>query len=278
MSKKILQIFNIFLDFLFKFLLLKFFVKFLKKYKLFIFFTLFLFLGAFTLWFASWDSSDFLNFKQSLIDFSKNHSFLSLLSFFIFYFIVSLLGLPGTAFLGSIGGFVFGFFKGFFVSLTAVVLGSCFAFLVVRFFFRDFFIKSLKKRKKIMYLNKFYDRLKENEAYYLATFRMFPFSPLAVTNIVMGLGKMRLRIFLFVCFITILPYLLIYVHIGSKLSQLKSWNDLYDFNLLLSFTLLAFFPLSVKLIVKRFKREKFDFSSKEDLADSDLEDILTNQS
>jgi len=70
-----------------------------------------------------------------------------------------------------------------------------------------------------------------------------------------------------VCFLTIIPYLLIYVGIGSQLSQMKSWNDLYEPDLLLSFSLLAILPLFIKYLfryLKKIRKKKFDFE------DSDL--------
>ena len=279
MTKKIFHIFDIFLDFLIKVLLLKAFFKFLRNYRVFILSVLALILLALVAWFGTWSSSDFLNYKQKLIHLSEAHSALSLFSFFGVYFIVSLLGLPGTIFLGVIAGFVFGFLKAFFVSLAAIMFGSCSAFLIVRFFLRDFFIKSIKKRKKIIRLNKIYNRLKKNEIYYLITFRLFPFTPLAVTNIVMGLGGMKFNVFSFICFVTILPYLLIYVHIGSQLSQLKSWDDLYEPNLLISFIFLTFFPLLVKLIFKLLKKPFFNFAEADGFIEPDVnaKEITVNQ-
>ena len=279
MTRKIFHIFYIFLDFLFKALWLKAFFDFLKKNRFFILSALALILFALIAWLATWSSSDFLTYKQKLINLSETHSVLSLVSFFGVYFIVSLLGLSGTIFLGSLAGFVFGFVKAFFISLAAVMFGSCSAFLIVRFFLRDVFMKSIKKRKKVIRLNKIYNRLKKNEIYYLITFRLFPFTPLAVTNIVMGLGKMKFSVFSFICFATILPYLLIYVHIGSQLSQLKGWDDLYEPNLLISFTLLAFFPLLVKLIFKLLKKPLFHFAEPDGFIESDLnvKEITMNQ-
>ena len=277
MSKKILHIFDIFLDFLLHAIWLKSFVKFLKKYRIF-FLSLFgLALLSLGFYFSTWDQKDFLLFKRNLLSLLETHKFASYFFFCLFYFIFALFGLPGTAFLGAVGGFIFGFVKGFFFSLFAVLLGSCMAFLVVRFLLRDFFLKSLKKSKKALRLNKIYSRLKENEIYYLFMFRLFPFAPLAITNIVMGLSQMSFKAFFMVCFLTILPYLLIYVDIGSRLFQLESWVDLYDPGLLISFTLLAVLPLFTKYLfryLKKMKKKKFELENSE----LNAEELIIEQS
>ena len=261
MSKKIFHIFDSFLDFFLHAIWLKSFVKFLRKYKSFFLSLLGLFFLTLVLYFSTWSQEDFLNYKKNLLTLSETHKLLSYFIFFTVYFIFALLGLPGTVFLGAVGGFIFGFPGAFVFSLLAVVLGSCCAFLVIRFLLRDFFIKSLKKSKKAVRLNKVYSRLKENEVYYLIMFRLFPFAPLAITNIVMGLGKMRFKVFSFVCFLTIIPYLLIYVTFGSKLSQLESWDGLYDPILIISFSLVAVLPLLTKYLfyfLKKIKKKEFE--------------------
>jgi len=260
MSKKIFHIFHIFLDFLLHAIWLKSFVKFLKKYRAFFLSLLALFLLALGIYLSTWDQEDFLLYKKNLLFLSEEYKLLSYFLFSFFYFLFAFLGLPGTASLATVGAFIFDFLKGFLFSLFAVMLGSCFAFIVIRFLLRDFFIQSVKKSKKIYKLNKIYARLKENEIYYFLMFRLFPFAPLAITNIVMGLSPMNFKVFFLVCFLAILPYLLIYAGIGSRLSQLEDWADLYDPGLLISFTLLAVLPLATKYLfryLKKFKKNKF---------------------
>ena len=129
--------------------------------------------------------------------------------------------MPGATVLNVIGGFLFGFLKGTLLSVFAVSIGSGFAFLLSRYFFRDFFLKkSGAKMKKI------YGHLRGNEVYYLFAFRLFPFIPLLFTNMIMGLSSIRFSVFFIVSFITLLPHLAIYANIGSQLSQLE---DLHGF-------------------------------------------------
>ena len=278
MSKKIFHIFDAFIDFLLKVIWLKPFFKFLKRYKKIFLALLGLIFLALILFFSTWDQNDFLFYKKKMISLSETHKSWSYFVYFMFYFAFALLGLPGTAFLGVVGGFIFGFLKAFIVSLFAVMLGSSASFLIVRLLLRDFFISSLKKSKKALKLNKIYSRLKENEVYYLFMFRLLPITPLAITNIVMGLGEMKFKVFFIICFLTIAPYLIIYIGIGSKLSQLEAWEDLYDPILLVSLTLLAVLPLLTKYIFrflkKRLKKEDFD------LKDTDLisEDFIVEKS
>ena len=271
MAKRIFHIFHIFMDFLLKKIWLKSFVKFLQKYRKIFLSLLVVVLGILVFYLSTWDHNDFLFYKNKLLSLSETHRFLSYCLYSLICFIFAFLGLPGAVFLGAIGGFIFGFLQAFVLSLVSSMLGFFFTFFMLRFFLRDFFIRSLKKSKKAKKLNKIYSRLKQDEIFYLSMFRLFPVTPLAITNIVMALGEMKFKVFNLICFLTIVPYLTIYVSIGSKLSQLEGWDDLYDPGLLVSFSCLALLPLAVKYLYHYLKQmRKKRYKQMEDLNSEDF--------
>ena len=226
----------------------------LKKYKVF----LIVFFGACVLlfleWFKTFDLNELIEYKKNLLALSEDRPFFLSLSFFLIYFFIAVLSIPGTTVLNVLGGFLFGFAKGTVISIFAVSFGACGTFLLTRYFLRDFFIK--KEGKK---LNKIYSILEKDSLYYLFALRMFPFTPFFFTNIAMGLSSMKLSVFYVISLIALLPGLAIYANIGSQFSQLENLRDFTAPNLLLSFSLIGIFPLFVKYLfrfLKKFKKSK----------------------
>ena len=208
-------------------------------------------------WFKTFDLKEIIEYKKSLLFLVQDRPLVLSVSFFLIYLFVSTLSLPGTTVFNIIGGFLFGFIKGTLISVFAVSLGSCGAFLFTRFFLRDFLIK--KGGKKI---KKIYNILEKDTAYYLFALRVFPFTPFFFTNITMGLSSIKLSVFYAVSFISLLPGLAVYANIGSQFSKLENLQGFVAPNLLFAFALIGLFPLFIKYFLKFLKRFK---KSKEDL-------------
>ncbi|MCZ0933185.1 MAG: VTT domain-containing protein [Oligoflexia bacterium] len=199
-----------------------------------------------------------MSYKKQLFYLIQEQPFLTAVFFFLVYVLASTVSLPGTTVLSIAGGFLFGFAPGLLISLFAVSLGSGFAFLITRHFLRDFFVKKAGSK-----LEKLYSHLEQDETYYLFAFRLFPFTPLFFTNMLMGLTSMRLNVFFTVSFIAFLPTLFVYVNMGSQLSRLEDWSGLSDPSFLFAFALMGLFPLTVRYsfkFLKRFKKSREEFS------------------
>ena len=245
------KIFFGFLDILLRVLSLKPLVKFLKKYKMFglVFLTALAFL--FAEWLKTFSIDEILEYKQSLLRGVHKQPFSFGLSFFLIYFLVSTISLPGTTVLAVLGGFFFGLVKGVTLSIFAVSLGSSLAFFITRFFLHGFFMKKGGKR-----MQKIFKFIQQDEIYYLFAFRLFPFTPLFFTNLIMGLSSIKFRAFYVVSFISLLPVVAIYANIGSQISQLETTRGLVEPNILFSFALMGVFPLCVRYLLKFLKRLK----------------------
>ena len=213
-------------------------------------------------WLKTFNLQEIIEYKKSLLYLVQDRPLTLSLSFFLVYLLVSILSLPGTVFFNIIGGFLFGFVKGVALAVFALSIGSSITFLISRFFLRDFFI-----RKGGDKLNKICEKLKKDEAYYLFALRWFPFVPLFFTNVIMGLGSIKLSVFYVISFLSFLPIVAIYINMGSQLSQLEDLQGLVAPNLLFAFALIGLFPLFVKYLfrfLKRFKRSKEEFPLESD--------------
>ena len=243
------KLFTTFLDILIRVLHIKPIIKILKKYKPLLFVLLTGLFFLFIEWFKTFNRGEIIEYKKSLLHLVQDQPLTLSLSFFLIYLVFATLSLPGTAFFNVIGGFLFGFIQGTLLALFAVSIGSSFTFLLTRFFLRDFFIKRGGPK-----MNKIYDLLKKDSAYYLFAFRLFPFTPLFFTNMVMGLSSIKLSVFYIISVISFLPLLAIYTNMGTQLSHLENLQGLVEPNLLFAFALIGLFPLFVKYLLRFFKR------------------------
>ena len=243
------KLFSIFLEILVKVLQIRPILRILKRYKILI---LIIFAGLFialVLWLRTFSLLDILNYKKQIFDLIQDKPLLTVVSFFFMYVLVATISFPGTTVFSIMGGFLFGLTEGVFICLFAVSIGSCFSFLITRYFLKDFFMKKAGSK-----LEKIYNRLKKDEVYYLFAFRLFPFTPLFFTNMLMGLTSMRLIVFFTASFIAFLPTIFIYVNMGSQLSELEDWSGFTDPDFLLASVLMGVFPLVVKYSFKFLKR------------------------
>ena len=241
----------IFFDILLRIFYIKTILKAFRKYIVAVFVLLIALFFVLMEWFKTFEIKEIVEYKQSLLYLAHDYPLALSVSFFLAYVLISTISLPGTTVLNIIGGFLFGFVKGTVLAIFAISIGSSFAFLLTRFFLRDFFIKRGGVKMK-----KIHNHLNENEIYYLFAFRLFPFTPLFFTNMIMGLSSIRLSVFYIISFITLLPQLAIYANIGSQISQLEELQGLIEPNLLFAFSLIGLFPLSVKYMFKFFKKFK----------------------
>ena len=249
---------SLILDIFSRLLRVKPFTRFFKKYKLQV--ILFLVLvgilcveGLKTL-----DFQGLIDYKRWLLYWVQDHPLVASLSFFLVYMFLAILSLPGSTILSFIGGFLFGFVKGTLFSVFALSFGSGISFLLFRFFFRDLFIKKGRKKMKRIYMV-----LKKDEVYYLFAFRMFPFIPLFLATITMGLSSIKFTSFYVISFIAFLPLVGIYVNMGTQISQLEDIQGLMAPNSLIAFSLIGIFPLCVKYLfkfLKKFKKSDKDLS------------------
>lgn len=165
------------------------------------------------------------------------------------------LSLPGAVVLTLVFGWYFGFVQGLVIVSFGSTAGATIAFLMSRYFLRDWVERSMKTR-----LAGINAALEREGALYLFTLRLIPAVPFFVVNAFMGLTKIRVTTFWWVSQIGMLPGTAAYVYAGSTVPSLdilakEGVSQVLSWQLVLAFAILGLSPLVIKKIVSAFARK-----------------------
>ena len=169
----------------------------------------------------------------------------------LIYIVVTALSLPGAAVMTLAGGALFGFVVGTIVVSFASTIGATLACFVSRFLLREWVQK--KFGDKLKSINK---GIQDEGAFYLFTMRLIPVFPFFVINLVMGLTKMSLLTFYWVSQVGMLPGTMVYINAGKELAKIESLSGILSPSLLISFTILGIFPITVKKLMSWYRTKK----------------------
>lgn len=202
--------------------------------------------------FLEWDESKFISYlqfkQQNLLLYIESHFFLSVSLFFLFYVLITSLSIPGSVFLTILAGALFGLSWGVATVALASSLGANISFLMSRFLFRSFLLNHMNKKLKDK-IAIFEQHFKKDGAWYLLSLRLAPVFPYVMTNLLMGITSIPMKIYFFVSFIGMLPSCFVYVYAGTELAKVKTIGDIISFPIFLSLLCLGLFPfLGMKLI------------------------------
>ena len=203
---------------------------------------------------------DFLNWEtlakkeQTLQDWRERHVAKAVVLSFLVYVFVAGLSLPGTALLTLFLGWFLGFGLGLLVVSLASSAGATLAFLISRFFLRDFVQNKFGNCLKT--LNK---TLQQEGAFYLFTLRLVVVVPFFITNLAMGVTPIRTWTFWWVSQLGMLPGTAVYVYAGASFPTLsdlaeKGGQGILTPQMLLAFLLLGLFPVFAKKLLKRLRQ------------------------
>ncbi len=142
------------------------------------------------------------------------------LIYFLVYVLGTVLFVPGTALtLGS--GLLFGVLRGTILVSLASVSGATLAFLIARYFGREWTLRRLERYPKFKLMDR---AIGESGFKLVLLMRLQPvFLPFAILNYALGLTRVRLRDYVLASWIGMLPATTLYVYIGTSL---KSVSDL----------------------------------------------------
>ena len=197
--------------------------------------------------YISWE--EFNRHRESLEELCSHYPFLAKGLYFLVYLLAASISLPAITLFTFIGGALFGVIWGVILVSVASTLGATIAFLIVRFLLRDFFHIKFQKDVEI-FLKKF----EKGGAWYLLSLRLVPVMPYFLTNILMGFTNLPIRVYALISQLGMLPATLVYVNAGSQLSRAESPGDFISLPLIISFSLLALFPLLMKKLLEFFKK------------------------
>jgi len=191
--------------------------------------------------------------EAELREYQQQHPFLVYSMAFGLYVAVTGLSLPGATVLSLAYAWYFGLFRGLVLISFASTLGATLAFLLSRYFLRDFIQNRFGEK-----LAAFNSNLEKEGAFYLFTLRLIPVVPFFVINVVMGLTPMKTKTFWWVSQVGMLAGTAVYVYAGSSVPDLatlaqKGVSGILRPRLLVAFVILGLFPLVAKRLLVRFK-------------------------
>jgi uncharacterized membrane protein YdjX (TVP38/TMEM64 family) len=139
-----------------------------------------------------------------------------ILAYILFYTLIVVFILPAVIFtLGA--GFVFGFWLGLLVILSAIALGSTVAFLIARHALGPDVGRKLMKHPKLNQLNK---GLRAEGWKIVMLSRLVPGFPFKLSNYFFGVTAISFKAFFFGNLAGVLPFMLVNIYVGSMAGEL----------------------------------------------------------
>jgi len=169
------------------------------------------------------------------------------LIFFTSYIILTSLSLPVALVLGLLAGMIFDNIIAIILISFASSIGATFAFLISRYFFRDFIENRYSRQYQIIN-----DGIRKNSGYYIFALRMCVLFPFFLVNLVMGLTTVKTIQYYIVSQIGMLPGTIIIVSLGDKLIGTLTSDISIDLHLVILLTAFGLLPLLSRLFFRKF--------------------------
>lgn len=183
--------------------------------------------------------------RDSLLAFTDANFAAAVAIFIGTYILVAGLSLPGAVILTLAGGFVFGAgLATLFINIGATT-GATLAFLTARYVLRDAVEQRFGTR-----LGPFQEGFAKNAFSYLLTLRLIPLFPFFVVNLVSGLTRVSVGIYVAATAIGIIPGSFVYAYAGRQLGTINSLKEIVSPNVIGAFVLLGLLAL-VPVVYKR---------------------------
>jgi uncharacterized membrane protein YdjX (TVP38/TMEM64 family) len=185
--------------------------------------------------------------RELLAQFVMAHYGWAVLMYMLWYVVIVTLALPLTALSTVVGGFFFGTIPAVIYTNIGATVGATSFFLLVRYLWRDIVQKQYQHR--LVWFNA---QVKLHGAYYLISMRFLAFIPFFVENLLAGLSEVSAWTFAWTTSVGIIPGSLVYAFAGKQFTTINSIRDIFSFNIVLAFALLALLAL-VPIFVQRYR-------------------------
>ena len=205
----------------------------------------------------NWLNLEYLAGVETVVkDYYHRHPVVVYLLAFAIYALVTGFSIPGATGMSLVYGWFFGFARALVIVSFAAALGATIAFLLCRYFFRQWVQDRYGEQ-----LKKFNEELDRDGAFYLFCLRMTPIAPYFVINAVMGLTRMRVATFWWVTQIGMLPITVINIYAFSQIPDLQTISDRgieaviepsKMVQIMIALTLLGLFPLIAKKFFSKY--------------------------
>jgi len=188
--------------------------------------------------------------RDALVAYYEQHRFFTVALFVLVYITQTALSLPGATVLTLAAGAVFGALTGTLYVNIGATTGATFAFLAVRYLFREPVQNKFGPR-----LEKINTELETRGLNYLLFLRLVPLVPFFLINLGAGLTRLPLRTFFIGTMIGIIPGSFVYCNAGASLATITSMGDIVSPRVLGAFALLGVFAL-VPVIYQKMRNKK----------------------
>lgn len=200
-----------------------------------------------------WLSLDNLrSHRDALLQFVNAHYWGSMVALGLFTIVQTAVSLPFSPFLVILGGMVFGLWVGTVYKVITTSIGSLLALLIVRYVFKDFARRQVKKHPKA---EKVLGSFKKHPNSYLLFLRFEPGMPLWVANIVCGLTDIGLWRFFLLTLVGVTPDTFVFANVGANIARVNSVHELLSPGIIAALVLLAAMAL-IPVAVEWWRKRK----------------------
>ncbi|MDU4025520.1 MAG: VTT domain-containing protein [Anaerococcus sp.] len=147
-----------------------------------------------------------------------------------------------------IAGTLFGFYKGFFLTMIAVLTNTSLMYLISNRFAKDKVYELLKEKISPKYFNIIYtkDQKKLISTFFIT--RLIPAIPYILENYLAGLTEIQFFPYVMATFFGVIPGMLIYLNVGTNIGDVTSPEFKKSLILLLAFTVVT---LLLKILIEK---------------------------
>ncbi len=185
--------------------------------------------------------------REILAQFVMAHYIWAVLIYMVWYVVIVTLALPITALSTVVGGFFFGVAPAVIYTNLGATVGALFFFMLVRYFWQD--MVQNKNQKRLRWFN---EQVELYGIYYLIFMRFLAIIPFFVGNLLAALSEISVWTFVWTTSVGIIPGSIVYAFAGKQLTTINSIRDVFSFNILIAFTLLALLAL-VPMLFQRYR-------------------------
>ena len=138
-----------------------------------------------------------------------------------------------------IGGLLFGFKLGAFLTIIAAIIYTNIMFLISRYFVRNKIENFLEKRLTLKQLNRIFGLNDNKLATFLIICRLIPILPNSIVSYSYGLTRISFKHYFIANLIGLIPGRLIWLNFGSKLNNIWSLEFLMAAILIIAFVIIG---------------------------------------
>lgn len=194
-------------------------------------------------------SLEYLDSQRSrLAQIYDHHPVLAPALYFVTSALLIGLALPVTGALALLGGALFGFSKGWFLSTVAGTIGALIVFLWSRYLFRDWL--QIRFQRQFLIINR---GLEEEGRYYLFGIRLFAVFPFFLVNLLCGLTNIRLYEYIIVTCIGQGVVVALWVFAGAKIASLVAVGEVLKWENVLTLLIVGLLPILSHRLLNRLR-------------------------